>query len=290
MTFFDRFAEPVPGPPLSLQLLFPDRLDLDAEALTQFLQTYHPELAGASVELVDAIGNATAARLVTADGPPASVLGLLSWGPHLVKLAGFDAPMPYGPVESCVRPAMIPPEMKDEANRHASHVLLYYAGTARDPLEGYVALAAAAGALARFGAIVVMNEEARTAAPAFDLVPDPEEDALATLRGLPIPYLWGGFVKLDVGDATRPWVRTFANHRLGLPDLAYHLTGHAETSRVFKLFAGMLGYLRQTGETFEPGDMLDLGDAKLRLRAPTEPEWYLESDGAMLVVEPLTGE
>ena len=286
MTFFDRFATPSPGPPLSLQLLYPECLDLDAEALTRFLQTYHPELAGATVELMNAAGT----QLVSADGPPASVLGLVTWGHHVVKLASFNAPMPYGPVESCVAPAMIPPELKDEAKRHASHVLLDYAGTERDPLEGYVALAAVAGALARFGAIVVMNEEARTAAPAFDLVPDPEEDALTTLRGLPIPYLWGGFVKLDVGDPTRPWVRTFANHRLGLPDLAYHLAGHSETSRVFKLFAGMLGYLRQTGEMFEAGDTLDLGNAKLRLRAPTETEWYLESEGAMLVVEPLMGE
>jgi hypothetical protein len=93
-------------------------------------------------------------------------------------------------------------------------------------------------------------------------------------------------VKLDVGDAERPWVRTFAAHRLGLPDLAQHLGGHDQTSRAFRVFAGMLGYLRQSGERFEPGDGIDLGeDGKLWLRAPTEAEWYLESEGTMLVVE-----
>ncbi len=289
MTFFDRFAASLPGPPLSLQLLFPERLDLDVDALTQFLRAYHAELSGATAELVSVAGTPAATQLVSADGPPASVVGLLAWGKHVVKLAAFDAPIPYGPIETCVQPAMIPLELKEEARRHAAHVLLYHAGAERDPFECYVALAAAAGALARFGATVVLNEEARTAAPAFDLVPDPEEDALATLRGLPIPYLWGGFVKLDVGDPERPWARTFANHTLGLPDLSYHLAGHQETSRVFKLFAGMLGYLRQSGENFEPGDTLDLGDTRMRLRAPTDAEWYLESQGAMLVVEPLSG-
>ena len=115
---------------------------------------------------------------------------------------------------------------------------------------------------------------------------DVTKSASGELRGLPLPYLYAGFVKLDVGDADRPWVRTFAAHRLGLPDLAQHLGGHQETSRAVRVFAGILGYLRQSGERFEPGDGIDPGgDEKLRLRAPTEAEWYLESEGTMLVVE-----
>jgi hypothetical protein len=282
--FFDRFSAPAAGPSPALQVLFRDPLDLDADALTAFLR--HPELAGAAVELVRVADHPAAASLVSADGPPASVLGLVEWGPHRVKLAGFDAPMPYGPVEACVGPAMIPPPLKHDAKHHASHVLLWHAGPGKDPFEQYVAVAAVASALARFDAVVVMNEEARTAVQALDLIPEDGEDILATLRGLPIPYLWGGFVKLDVGDPEKPWVRTFANHLLGLPDLAYHLADHRETSRAFRLFAGMLGYLRQTGERFAPGDTVDLADGgTLRLRPPAEAEWYLESDGEMLVVE-----
>lgn len=300
MTFFDRFLgrEPVasrelaaapdgPGTPQGLQLLFPEKLDLDAEALTAFLRDYHPNMDGGSAELVRVVDSPDAGRLVSAEGPPATVVGLLGWGSHVIKLAGFDAPMPYGPVETCVVPAMMPPDIKADAKRHAAHVLLFYAGTHSDPLERFVALAAAAGAVARFGAIVVLNEEARAAAPAFDLIPDADDDSLQTLRALPLPYLFGGFVKMDIGDPDRPWVRTFANHRLGLPNLAYHLSGHPETSRAFQLFAGLLGYLRQTGEAFSDGDTLDLGDARMKLRTPADHEWYLESDGVMFVVEPL---
>lgn len=285
--FFDRFAaEPGPGPPPGLQLLFHDSLDLDADALATSLRG-HPELAGVRVELVRVDEVPAAGNLVSADGPPASVLGLVEWGDHRVKLAGFDAPMPYGPVEACVGPAMVPPPLKQDAKLHESHALLYYAGTHPDPLEWYVALAAVAAALARLDAIVVLNEEARTAVPALDLIPEEGEDLLATLRGLPIPYLYGGFLRMDVGEPDRLWVRTYTAHRLGLPDLAYHTDGPGEVRWAFELFAGLLGYLRRTGERFAAGDAIDLGgDGKLRLRAPAEPEWFLESAGPMLVVEP----
>jgi hypothetical protein len=137
--------------------------------------------------------------------------------------------------------------------------------------------------LARYDAIVVLNEEARTACPALDLIPDDGEEVLTTYRNLPIPYLLGGFVKMQVGDDPRPWVRTFANQRLNLPNLAVHLNSHEDTGSTFELFAGLLGYLRKMNETFTAGDTLDLGDRKLTLRAPTDVEWWL--DGGVLVVE-----
>lgn len=284
--FLERFAAAATGSeaPLGLQVLFAEPPELSAESVATVVRGYHRDMANASVELERISGTPLATSVVSKDGPPAAVIGLISWGTHTLKLIAFDAPMPYGPVETCVAPAMLPPELKAEARRHQSHLLLFHAGHP-DPLEQYVALAAVAGAISRFGGIVVLNEDARAAAPWYDLLPGDDEDGLATLRGLPVPYLWGGFVKLDVGDADRPWVRTFANHRLGLPNLAYHLTGHAETARIFPIFAAMLGYLQQMGETFHPGDVIDLGDGKLRLREPSETEWYLESPGTMLVVE-----
>ena len=251
----------------NLAVLFAEPPDLTPGTVSAVVRGYHPDMANATIEL---------------DG----LAGRVAWGEHSLKLLVVGEPMPYGPVESCVGPAMLPPELKAEARRHTAHLLVYYSGSdAADPLEQYVALAAVAGALCRFGGVAVLNEDARAAAPWYDLIPGDGEDGLATLRGLPVPYLWGGFVKLDVGDPARPWARTFANHRLGLPELAHQLAGHHETAQVFQLFAGLLGYLRSTGATFTPGDTIDLGDGKLRLREPTEAEWYLDSLGTMLVVE-----
>jgi len=285
--FAARFGESRDAVPQSLQVLFRDPIRFDAGLLARMLSEI-PSLGDVRVELVSVADHPVAGTLVSPAGPPASVLALIEWGPHRIKLAGFDAPMPYGPVEVCVGPAMIPPPLKHDSKYHAAHVLLYYAGTEPFPLERYVALGAVASVLARFDAIVVMHEEARTAVQALDLIPEEGEDILQTLRTLPIPLLWGGFVKMDTGTPERPWVRSFANHRLGLPDLAYQLKDHAETARTFQVFSGMLGYIRELQESFTPGDTVDLGDGtRFQFRLPTEAEWFLESEATLLVLEKL---
>jgi len=287
MAFLDRFAAAKTlDNPLGLQILFFAPPPLDADALLTFLRA-EPELATAEGELIRVADVPGASAFIGGDGPPASVLGLFSWGTHAVKLAQFDAPMPYGPVESCVGPALLPPPMKVDAKQHTAHVLLFYAGTHADVREQFVALCAVAGAIARCdGAICVLNEDARTACPAFDLIPDAGEDALATYRGLPVPYLLGGFTKMTVGDAGVLWARTFANHRLGLPDLAMRMSDHQQTARTFQLFTGIAGYLLEMNETLTPGESLDLGDgATYAVREPTEAENFLISPGAVLVLE-----
>jgi hypothetical protein len=275
----------LPPDPQSLQVLFPGPPDLDADGLEILLRDYHPSFEPVRVELGRVADNPALAAVVSPDGPPASVVGEIALPDHRILVVGFDAPMPYGPVAACVPTALMPDELKAEATAHAGHVLLYHAGGHPDPFERAVVLGAVAGAVARFGAIVTLNEEARAAVPAFDLTPADDEDVLATLRSLPLPYLFAGFVKLDVGAADRPWARTFAAHRFGLPDLARHI-GHDQTRDTFELFGGVLGYLRATGERLRPGDTLDLGDRRLSLRGATEREWWLDSPGETLVVEP----
>jgi hypothetical protein len=276
-----------PADPPGFQLLFPDLLDLSADAVAAAVRDYHPDLAAATVELVPTAALPADADLVRGDGPPAVVVGLVGWGEHAVKLLGFDAPMPADAVEPCLRPALLPDEMKAVARGHRAHVLLYYAGRAADPIERRTAVGAVAGPLARFGAVVTLNEEAQAAVPAFALLPDDlGEDMLATLRSLPIPYLYGGFVRFAVTGEAGLWVRTVACHRLGLPDLAYRMGGPDAGERVFHLFAGVLGYLRQTGLAFEPGETVRVDeDTHLAVREPTLAEWWLDSPGRVWVLE-----
>lgn len=268
-----------------LQMLYFTPPAVEGQALETILR---PQIAGVTCqwhstgELPAEVVN----RLISSDVPPASNLGLVSWENHTILAAQFDAPMPYGPIESCVMPALIPPPMKVDAQQHTAHILLYYAGTHPDAMHRFVALCVVAGALAQFDAIVTINEEARTAIPAFDLIAEEGENAIETYLHLPIPYLLGGFCKMDVGNPDRPWVRSFANHRLGLPELARLLEGHEQTRETFQLFAGMTGYLRETGEKFAAGDAIDFGwGASKTLRAPHEDEWFLETPGTMLVIE-----
>ncbi len=285
-SFRERFLNAMVEPePLGLQLVFAHAPVFDAHKIVHNLHL-HPELDDTTCEFQSIAAHQELADLVSGDGPPVSALGLIQFGLHIVKVIQCDSPMPYGPIETCIIPAMMPGEIKADARAHTAHAMLYYAGSHPEALERYVALAAVAGALAIFDAIAVLNEEARTAAPALDLIPDDGEDFLQTYRTLPIPYLFGGFVKLDLGNPDKPCARTFACHRLGLPNLARHLASHAETTETFRLFTGILGYARDLGEPLQAGESLDFGGGtRYMLRAPHETEWYLDSPGTMLVLE-----
>ncbi|HEY2784557.1 MAG TPA: hypothetical protein VGJ05_06230 [Fimbriiglobus sp.] len=288
ITRFHDAAPSAPGVPLSLQLLSIEPLTITGEMLTAALRDCHADLHAADAELVPASHLAgQAATLV--DGPPASLLGLVTWADHVIKLIGFDAPMPPGPISGTLAHSLfVPPTFRDIGRHHAAHVLLYYAGTNPDPLERFVALGCVAAALARFGCVVTLNEEARTAIPTSALLPDDgDEDMLAELRDLPVPYLYGGLTKIELTDPPgRLWFRTFANHRLGLPNLATPGRSHDQFSTTFQTFTSLLNYLRSTGLKFEIGETVRVDDDHYyTVREPKPEEWWLDSDGELLVLE-----
>jgi hypothetical protein len=259
---------------VSLQLLFPDRLSLEAAALTRSLRKYHPSMANALCEIA-----------ATVDG---GRLGLAGWGDHVVRIVVSSAPMPEDVVEKCVQGAHYGPELKAKARAHKSHVILYYAGHESAALEQYVALAAIAGVLSRHGAIVVLNEIAHTSFPAEPLAGG-RDDMMEFLRSLPIPMLYSGFVKYDVEGVQGTWMRTYGNHVLGVPDFAHLAQGHHEGQATFEMISNVISYLLSSGATFAPGHTMEIGpDAFLKVRVPAPDEYFLESEGEMLVLEKIS--
>lgn len=267
----NRLADP-PG----FILLFSQKPDINADALTHILRDYHSDFAGVSVEFFT-------------EG--ANTLGLIGWGRHVVKVAVFDTPTPQEPLEQCVRTALYDPELKTEAFQHAAHALLFYAGYEPDILEQHVALAAAAAGLTHFGGLVVINERGRTSVPAMMLLPHEEDrgDTLQGLRNLPLPLLFAGFVKIEVEGEPGVWMRTHGCSAFKLPDFALHAEAHNQGSATLNLFANVLNHLREKGNVFHAGDTMNVGEGMfLLLRERTKDEWFLESDGTMLVMEPIT--
>ncbi len=250
-------ANPEIEDPLSLQVLFEDRFRFEPGAVAKGLRSYHPSMARARCEVAPELSQ------------KGTVFGLAGWGKHVIRLVGFDLPMPAEAVETCVAPSPYPRELKERARAHASHLLLYYAGFESGPLEQYVALAAVAGVLARSGAIVVLNGAAHTSLPAAALSDqDVEGDILDVLRTLPLPILFCGFVKYDVEGVDGVWMRTYGAHLFGLPDFAAHAEGHHEGQKYFDVFSNILTYLRESGASIEAGHTLQIGEEEfLRFRA-----------------------
>lgn len=280
---------PRTGPPAGLQLLLDRPVPTDEAAIAEAVRLFHPDLASATVELIDASRLPQPPEL-GGEGPPAKTLGLISWGNHIVKLAGFDAPMPTGPLSRTLAHTLfVPNDLKSIAAKHVSHLLLDYAGSESDPLLRFVAVAAVVGALANFGGIVALNEEARGCVPAAALQPeDDREDIFDVLKQLPLPYLYAGFAKMELSDPPgKVWYRTFLNSRFGLPNFAKTGT-HEEFTNTFQLFSAMSNYLRESKLDVIPGETIRVDEERYFVaRAPTGAEWFLDSEeGMTLVLEP----
>lgn len=271
--------------PLSLQVLLDAPLDFDADGLTWALRSYHPELAQARVELVrgEALSDAR-----VADNPLPEFLALVGWANHVIRVEGINTPLPDEVYEQCVGPSMFEESYKQFAKSHASHVLMWYAGHEPDPLEQYVALAALAASVCRWGGLLVLNEAARCAVPAPVLAPEEEgEDMLRVLRELPLPLLYAGFARFRVEGQPGYWLRTQANHTLHLPDLAIQVADIASTPWALELFTGLSRFQRESGVRFRPGDSVNVDEQQILVcREPIAQEYYLASEGEMLVLEP----
>jgi len=268
-------ANPDLTSPLSLQVLFAEPYRLDADRLVRALKSYHASMSEARCEIDAELGQ------------EGTLLGMIGWGQHVVRLVGFNAPMPVAAVETCVAPSHYPKELKDRARAHRAHVILYYAGYEASPFDRYVALAAAAGVLGRLGALVVLNESARTSCPVAVLAgADAEGDVMEFLRAFPLLLLYCGFVKLDVEGVAGVWMRTFGAPLIELPDLAAHARGHEEGQRYFDMFENIFGYLRGPGSRLALGDTMQIGEQDyVRFRAPSKDEDFLADGGELLVAD-----
>ncbi|MEZ6142415.1 MAG: DUF4261 domain-containing protein [Zavarzinella sp.] len=195
--------------------------------------------------------------------------------------------MPAEPVESCIAPSHYPKKLKNRARAHSSHVLLYYVGYVKSPHEQYVALASVAGALSQLGAIVVLNEDACTSFPAAALSgADISGDIVELLRTLPLLVLYCGFVKYEVEGTSGVWMRTYGAHLLALPDFAVYASDHEEGQKYFDIFENIFSYLWESDAQLKAGHTMQVGTTEyLRFRKRTKKEYFLDSEGELLVVE-----
>ncbi|ORF24614.1 hypothetical protein BGI15_07530 [Snodgrassella alvi] len=214
------------------------------------------------------------------------VFALISWGKHVVKLIGFNAPFPADALETCVEPAHYSEDIKNQVRKNDSHVILYYTGHDEDVIQQYLALSRLAACFEEFNALAVINENAHSSLPAnvlSNLLSD-ENSAQSLCDCLPLFFC--GFVKYILEDVKGVWMRTYGADVFGLPDFAVLANNHDEGSDYFDMFGNILSYLRQSGATMNSGDTMEIGDNKMMsLRAPQEDEYFLKDTGNVLVVE-----
>jgi hypothetical protein len=61
---------------------------------------------------------------------------------------------------------------------------------------------------------------------------------------------------------------------------------HDRFTATFELFTSLINYVRSTGLKFVPGETVRVDeDRYFTVRPPTPEEWWLDSEGEMLVLE-----
>ncbi len=76
---------------------------------------------------------------------------------------------------------------------------------------------------------------------------------------------------------------------LALPDFAHLAKGHNEGQATFDMISNLLSYLLSSGATIAPGDTMETGpDTFLRTRSPKHDDYFLETEGEILVLEKIS--
>jgi hypothetical protein len=262
--------------PISLQILLirPARVDC-AHLESSILQLGGP-FTSACVDFDSA---------AAAQGTP---YGTIVWPGHEVRVVGLPGAVPTSLLDACVRSGYYADDIKRQAYEHRGHLLLYHTGKGVMPLAAYQALALVAGILGTEAGIVVTNEAARTSMPAHMLSPAAAADAgvsyLELVQQLPPLLLYCGMAKLEIDGEPGVWLRTHGCDRLALPDLAYHVEAHAETSSAFELLSQMVEYLLTSGARLAPGDRVHAGGCVISVRLPLPQESWFETETPLLVL------
>ena len=211
---------------------------------------------------------------------------LVSWGKHVIRVFGLNAPYPKAVLETCVAPASYSQEIKQQVYESDSHLLLYYVGYEQNVLEQYLALTRLAVCFEQFNALAVINEDAHTSLP-INFINElaSEKDGLTTL-GECLPLLFCGFVKYEIENIKGIWMRTYGANKFGLPNFAALANSYEESDYYFDMFSNILNYLRQSKATMNPGDTMEMGENRMMsLRAPQDEEYFLKDQGDLLVIE-----
>lgn len=266
-------ANPQIDKPPGMTVLFSGPLAFTNDALEKALRSFDRSMSSAICERDEQIQK------------EGYVFSLAGWGKHVIRLVGFNLPMPAEALEPCVAGAHYPAELKEQARNHQSHLILSYAGYEMDPMEQYVALACLAGTLSKFGGIVVVNEAARTSFPTAALA-EGGNHKMELLHIMPLMYLYLGFVKYETENGRGVWMRTYGAHLFKLPDFSILAAGHHQAQQYLDMFSNVIQYLLDSKGNLLPGHTMQIDEEMfMRFRKPKLEEYFLDSEGQMLVVE-----
>ena len=269
----------------------------DNVSLDPFTPAIHLIYAPVNLDLpsdTDLIANLVISGAVEAPEPvkisrsfdnPGQFLGEISFGRHLIQIAGLANPLPTDVLDRTVNVSPWQPQIRAAMRQHRSHLSLVYAGDHPDPVEKMIALYQVAFALENENLLGIVNEPAWTAHPSADFL---SPDRISTYRD-ELPFiLWLGYVKFYL-DPSQYWLVSKGHHIFDVPDLASLVADPANEEETINRFINIFYYLYENDVDVTAGDTLELTGTPGQLQFTEMEEelaWLIGPSG-MLAVTPL---
>lgn len=216
--------------------------------------------------------------------------GYAEFDSHVVRVAGFDAPLPESVVSVTIDTSAWQGEVREEMKAHKAHLLLFHEGGGKDVPERMIALYKLAAVLGGEELLGVVHESGWTSAPRGIVRDFLDANELVMMReGLP-PVVFWGFLPFRGEDET--WYATKGAHIFGVPDLV--VLGRGEGNReVMDLLHNIFLYMVRA-KRIEAGHTMQLGE-ELYLRFETLPpdnphHDYLAGKDKTLLIKRITKE
>lgn len=209
---------------------------------------------------------------------------------HIVRMAGFDVPIPQAVVSKTIDTSAWQGEVREDMKSHRAHLLLFHEGGGRDVPERMIALYKLAAVLGGEDLRGAVHESGWTSVPRGIVGDFMKADELVMFReGLP-PVVFFGF--LPFRDEAETWYATKGCHIFGVPDLVVSGDGEAN-SEIMNLFHNIFLYmvrhkLIEAGHTMQFGEELFLKFEALP--GSHEHYDYLKGADATLLVKRITKE
>jgi hypothetical protein len=204
-----------------------------------------------------------------------------------LRVVASGEPVPPEAIERLLPAAHLREEQKRTLAAHTAHALVLHEDDEPGPV-GLVAIYETAWGLRGDAMLGVVNPVTWMSLTREILgkTMDPEFVNAVLASPAECLALWLGFIKFFKPDGGA-WLATKGASLVGLPDLAWlaaDAESHEEHDDVFGMFGSVLDYMHTTGEPLVVGDVVDLGDKELKVRAPYE---FVDAIGEeTLVIEP----
>lgn len=205
---------------------------------------------------------------------------------HLIRVIGFDAPVPEEVVKNAIDCAHWKKEDKAPMRTHRTHIVCQYLEGEAYPNQQMLAMNKVAGCFLAHGLIGCVDPDAWNCVPAHVLQEMLTEQNQITFAEHPPLIVWAGFVKFFT-DNDHIWFCSKGFHRWGVPDFAW-LGPMSEAEQAWELFQALFHYVLDNDVNLNVGDTAQFGDNLiLRFAAVTDYEEYLNGPLGTLVIERL---